>query len=398
MRYYISDLGTKLRNFIQSCGLCLKVKDNRGEKVHVPLQMTAGRTCTKPWQRIQMDFAGPIPSNKYSARYLLIVVCEFTGLVRIFACERTTAAEVVEKLVKLFRTYGIPSAGSCLSDRGSSFRNEVCEGVSAAYGVSWSFGLSQSPWMTGLAESRVKLTKHLCRNIVLGNSKVDLYEALDEVMYSINSTPSSETGLSSHFLFFGWQPVDPIDFKLNVDSVLPKNLVTYAQEIKKETALRQDLVKEIKKYYAEHRAEKYNNSISDRPVLKPGDLVLLETGAHTGSSKQVKKFKIRNSGPFRVRKTEGYACILEDMDGQILPDLISQRRIRKIPQYVDTLGIDRVNCITENNGVVQAENRFTQVRVLGRRKRICGEDYVLVRSPYDSKSTMWIREEFIHKG
>ena len=389
-KFYINDLGKKLREYVSSCGTCLKLKKYPGQEIQVPLQRSAGKTVSRPWERIQLDHCGPFKSNKYSSRHLLVVVDEFSNYVRLFPCDSTGSVEVVQHLIKLFRTLGIPSATSMLSDRGPAFRSEVSEAVSKAYGIQWTFDRSSSPWESGLSESMVKITKNLLKNLILKRPDLDVFDVIQDVQYSMNTCPQSESGLSAHFVHFGWEPKSPLDFTLDDGIVFPKQMGTFAERLEDESKLRHELVKQVKDFYAQRRIAKYNARITQLPVLKEGDLVLLSTHSHPLSSKSSRKFKVHRSGPYTVLKIDGHSAILADAEGNVLPDLISQRRLSKISQYRENFPCDLVGAIEEVPSSVNVGLKPT-----GRYRQRDGNVERLMRLDNDRRCTIWLPDNYV---
>ena len=68
-KYYIHDLANKLRDYINKCGLCLKLRNSKKTNIGVPLRQEAGQSCNRPFENIQLDFCGPIP-RKCCSKYI----------------------------------------------------------------------------------------------------------------------------------------------------------------------------------------------------------------------------------------------------------------------------------------------------------------------------------------
>ena len=339
-KYYITDLTNKLKDYISKCGLCLKLRNTGKPNVNVPLKPAAARSCTGQLQKIQCDFAGPFNSMKYSSKYVLVVTDEFSQYSWLFATDTASANDAFACLNKLIRIYGIPSLG-VVSDRGSSFTSEIMTSISRLYGINWTHDLSSNPTSTGLVENRVKMVKQLIKYITLRSPDVDLYDSLLDVQFSLNCTASSVTGLSPHFVFHGYEPVNPIDHNLQVESLLPSNPVRFAEELQNEAVRRKDLIKQCKILAARQMKHTYDRSIAALPELNRCDLVLLETHNHPRSSKTMRKFKVLKKGPYRVHSVDNYHCVLRDLDGNILNDLYPVRKLHKIEGYRDSFPVDR---------------------------------------------------------
>ena len=74
--------------------------------------------ATQPFQRISIDFKGPLSSVSKN-KYLLVIIDEFTRFPFAYACSDMKACTVFGKLPDLFCVFGFPSY--LHSDQGSSF-------------------------------------------------------------------------------------------------------------------------------------------------------------------------------------------------------------------------------------------------------------------------------------
>ena len=99
----------------KSCGLCSEVKP----KFYMP---TPGQLvkATQPFERIAVDFKGPLPRSKSSNnRFILTIVDEYSRFVWAFPCKDTSTGTAIKIYHELFATFGTPN--TIHSDRGSGF-------------------------------------------------------------------------------------------------------------------------------------------------------------------------------------------------------------------------------------------------------------------------------------
>ena len=78
-------------------------------------------SSTRPWERLSMDFVGPLES-KTSNKYLLTIIDEYSRFPFAFPCENMLTETVIEKLTNLFAIFGSPS--TIHSDRGTQFESD----------------------------------------------------------------------------------------------------------------------------------------------------------------------------------------------------------------------------------------------------------------------------------
>ena len=64
--------------------------------------------ATSAWERINVDFKGPIVTSPRGNRFLFVVVDEYSRFPFAFACKDTSASSVVKCLSTLFSLFGFP--------------------------------------------------------------------------------------------------------------------------------------------------------------------------------------------------------------------------------------------------------------------------------------------------
>jgi len=106
----------EVKRVVSSCKDCVQIKApflKPKEELHII-------KATQPFQRISIDFKGPLNSATAN-KYLLVIIDEYTRFPFAYACNNTKASVVIEKLSDVFAIFGFPSYVH--SDRGSSFKS-----------------------------------------------------------------------------------------------------------------------------------------------------------------------------------------------------------------------------------------------------------------------------------
>lgn len=384
-KYYIYNLGEKLKNYLKKCGSCLKLKNSGKPSSVMPLRRVAGKSCTRPWVNLQIDHAGPFKSDKYSDTHILLVVDEFSQYVYLFPVQSTSTEETVKHLILLFRRMGFPQ--KIVSDRGSGFTSQVMANVAKAFNFSWRHDSSASPQSSGLAENRIKILKTLIKNVILKN-QVDIYDTLLDVSFSMNLTPGV-SGLTPFYCLHGWYPRDLTDMKIPItDEVIPDSKTVYAEKFQEEADTRLRLIRDLRTHIATQMTHRFNSNISSVPSFKEGDLVLLKTNYNPRSSSKHRAFKVKKKGPYIVVKVLDYQVLLKDLKDNILPDLYSIRHIERIEGYRDTFPVDYVGTIQAIPEQILVKNKV-KVRK-GQIERLC---YVLG----NKTSGVYVPENLLHR-
>ena len=106
----------QVKNVTNSCKSCLYLK---------PKFLNSQGTFIKaiaPFQRLNIDFKGPLPKSTKGNRYLITIIDEFSRFPFAYACKDTTSKTVVQCFNHLFSIFGMPDM--IHSDRASDFLSE----------------------------------------------------------------------------------------------------------------------------------------------------------------------------------------------------------------------------------------------------------------------------------
>ena len=151
-----------VKNVVKACTDCsevkvkfLKLKDNLIKAI-------------KPFERISLDFKGPLPTTSGN-KYMLVIIDEYLRFPFIYACKNLKASTIIEKLTDLFCMFGLPSYVH--TDQGSNFMSYEFKSWLHSSGVPTSRIIRCSPrgngqveryngiiWKTIVLDLRVKKT------------------------------------------------------------------------------------------------------------------------------------------------------------------------------------------------------------------------------------------------
>ena len=139
---------TEMRRTVpKSAGL---VKPTRGPIQKAPLHPWAWPTL--PWQRIHVDFAGPV-----RGKMLLIIIDAHSKWPEVYTMSSTTASKTIAKLRDAFARFGLPE--QLVSDNGPQFVSEELEFFLRRNGVKHIHSSPYHPASNGAAERLVQTVK-----------------------------------------------------------------------------------------------------------------------------------------------------------------------------------------------------------------------------------------------
>ncbi|BHF58955.1 hypothetical protein SprV_0100191000 [Sparganum proliferum] len=181
----------EIRNVVTKCQVCCEVKPR--------FFKTQGQLikATQPFERLSLDFKGPLPSATHN-RYLLTIIDEYSRFPFAFACPDQTAGTVIKCLCQLFSIFGTPSY--IHTDRGSSFMSDDVQQFLRSKGVATSRTTPHNPQGNGQV---VRLNQTLWRTILLAlksqNLPVTHWESvLLDALHSIRSLLCTATNATLH--------------------------------------------------------------------------------------------------------------------------------------------------------------------------------------------------------
>ncbi|XP_072373331.1 uncharacterized protein [Scyliorhinus torazame] len=127
----------EVRTVTRDCHICAECKPHffRPDGAHL-IQ------ASRPFERLSLDFKGPLPSTDRNA-YFLNVVDEYSRFPFAIPCSDMTAATVIKALNSIFTLFGYPAYVH--SDRGSSFMSDKLRQFLLSKGIASSRTTSYNP-------------------------------------------------------------------------------------------------------------------------------------------------------------------------------------------------------------------------------------------------------------
>ena len=343
--FYIHQLSARLRRYINTCGLCLKLKKQHSND-KIPLTSAAGKSAHRPFSFIQMDYKSlDLKGVESKFKKILVTVDEFTGFTWLKATTGESSEEAAKYLLRLTKRLGMFTSIS--SDRGSAFTSYIMDYIARAKGFQWPIDSVHQPQSTGLVESRVALCSELLRHAILRYPKLKVKDILPDIQGAINSVESTSMGVSPFYAFHGWQPIDVTDSACGLDKPLTNQNKILLETVVAENKLRMELTKKARELASKETKHRHDAGIVNVPFFKQGDLVIVDTHDHPLSSQTSRKEKVRRAGPFHVVHVDRFQALLKDLKGCIIPDMVSLRKLKKIEEYNHTFPVDYADKTTD---------------------------------------------------
>jgi hypothetical protein len=249
---------------------------------------------TYPWERIYVDFVGPLPRSKNGNEYAFTIIDSFSKFTVIEPIRSATASLVVNLLSrKIFPKFGYPKF--LVSDNGSAFKARVFRDMMFKLGVSH---VCTSPYYPKANQAeRVHRNLKIALSSLCENSHNKWEEFLPELCFAFNSAVHSSTGYSPAKVFLGRELPHPLS---NVWEI-PPEIFDDNGDVKEMSFLWSKVLSNLKN--AHQRQSAKFNKLHSEVLFKVGDQVLLKTH-HLSSKLKRKTAKLypKWEGPFPVVK------------------------------------------------------------------------------------------------
>ena len=187
-----------VKRTISTCQACAQIKP----QFYTNQQNTLIK-ATQPFERLSMDFKGPIPSVTVN-KYILTVIDEFSRFPFAFACPDTSTKTVINCLTQLFCIFGMPAFVH--SDRGASFMSEELKNFLHQKGVATSRSTPYNPRGNGQVE-RLNDTLWKTISLALKSNSLNINHwehMLPQALHSVRSLLCTATNTTPHERMFSF--------------------------------------------------------------------------------------------------------------------------------------------------------------------------------------------------
>jgi len=187
-----------VRRITNACRICAECKPRFCKPANAHLIK-----ATQPFERLNIDFKGPLPSSDKCV-YFLTIVDEYSRFPFVFPCQDMTVSTVIDCLCQLFSLFGMPAYVH--SDRGSSFMSKELREFLTSRGIACSRTTSYNPQGNGQAE-RYNGTIWKAVTMALKSRGLPTkcwQEVLPDALHSIRSLLSTATNMTPHERMFSF--------------------------------------------------------------------------------------------------------------------------------------------------------------------------------------------------
>jgi len=231
--FYFPAMKKEVDAFVKACLPCAAKQKGPHAQKH-----TLMSTCTGyPFQRISIDFVGPLNETKTGKKYILTVLDTFTKWLEAFPVKRAVAKEVVAILEReIFARYGLPE--KIHSDRGSQFTGNLMNEVGQVLG----YQITHTPAyhaQSNPVERSHRSIGECVRSMLEEDAATSWEQALPAVLFALRTAVHRSTKLTPFRLLFGRDAQLPLDMLFGDPPTIERgdrSYHQYAQELKQRHA------------------------------------------------------------------------------------------------------------------------------------------------------------------
>ncbi|MEM7069993.1 MAG: DDE-type integrase/transposase/recombinase, partial [Pseudomonadota bacterium] len=285
------------RDVVAYCNQCFKcaTRKNPPHRTQLPLQSLP---VEGPFDRIAVDYLGPLPQTEQGNKYLLVFSDYLTKWPEVFATSDQNSDMVARILTEeIICRHSAPR--QLLSDRGANFLSKLVQEICRMCDTRKINTTAYHPQTDGLVERSNRTLMDILSKMVSENQR-DWDRHLPFCLFSYRTATQASTKLSPFQLLFGRQPRLPIDSELLVAIRPYCELEDYSVDAARRFHFNQQLARENIQIAQQNQAHTYNKT-QNNIVFKPGDQVLLfNPQLGKGKTKKLAHFW---TGPFTVKST-----------------------------------------------------------------------------------------------
>src|SRR5437762_1963245 len=320
-RFWWKGMYKDIEDYIKRCDSCQKRGNKGGSGYLNPIEV--GR----PFERIGIDFVGPLERTKNGNKYILVATDYLTKWPEAKAMREATAENVIEFIYeRIICRHGCLKV--ILSDRGTHFRNRIVDGLCERFEIKHKLSSPYHPQTNGLVE---RFNRTLCESLAKVSEKEDEWdEHIESVLFAYRTIKHNTTKKTPFYMVYGREAILPIegskpgtDFGKNAIMKRLYDLVELTEE-------RSQALGNIKKSQ-EQQKRRHDGRIKEETKFEIGMKVLLKDAAKEKqwSGKLSSKWK----GPYYIHDiVGGGAYKIRTLEGKVLK---TSRNVKHLKKYFD---------------------------------------------------------------
>src|ERR1044071_1907148 len=191
--YYWPKMFREIQRYVQTCDKCQRFQGK-------PSTTTGVIEPTGPWERVGVDFVGPLPETKRGNRYIIVAMDYLTRWPEVRATTSATAVEASKFIYEdIIYRHGIVDI--IHTDQGTHFVNEMMEALEKKFHFKHHKVTAYRPQANGLVEGFNKTLKQMLRKLSEGLGDWDDY--LPPTLFAYRTSHIENVRIAPDILTYG---------------------------------------------------------------------------------------------------------------------------------------------------------------------------------------------------
>uniref|UniRef100_A0A146LDL4 RNA-directed DNA polymerase n=4 Tax=Lygus hesperus TaxID=30085 RepID=A0A146LDL4_LYGHE len=281
--FYHPELTKRTTYLISSCHTCQTSKIQNKSYLN-PIQPIPAR---QKGEIVSLDVMGKLPMSTGQHRYILVVIDNFTKLIRLFPLRKNNAVNIIRAMELYIQQEGQPNLLVC--DRGTQFTSGMWEQYTSDKSLAYKL-VPIRHHEGNITERAIRTVEDQLRCYLKDQPHKTWYNYLQDIENNLNQVPHDTTEATPMWAHQGRQPSRPWENILHL-----KNTTTIPQQKIRENITRN-----------RHRKLRKTNNSRKFTSLNVGDLVLIDQTTISDASKKVMaKLLPRREGPWVISQRCG---------------------------------------------------------------------------------------------
>lgn len=278
---------------VQSCVACQAKQGEQKPQRHTYRTIRSGY----PFQRLSVDFVGPMPKTSRGNQYIFTVKDTFSKWIEAFPIANqsaATAARILEE--EIFSRYGFPE--ELHSDQGTEFTSHLFRQVGRLLNIRITHTPAYHPQSNPVERAHRDLKAGLRAALeTVGGHEWD--QCLAQILFAFRCSPARGTGFSPFEVLFGRHPQVPLGI-IDPPPQRGQPLTTYVKQLRERIASTQRWARE----HLEAEVARQHRTYSGEPrAYQVGDHVwVYAPDSQAKKSKGSRKLMRPWSGPWVITR------------------------------------------------------------------------------------------------
>ena len=296
---------------VQHCKSC----QFHAKQSHLPAQALHTIPLSWPFSVWGLDIVGPFPRASGGQRWLYVAIDKFTKWTEAEAVSQIDKHSAVKFMKNIVARFGVPNR--IITDNGTQFTSHAFINYCDSLGTRVCYASAAHPQSNGQAErANAEILKGLKTKSFdpLKKKGVNWIAHLQDVLWSLRTSPSRATGETPFFLVYGAEAVLPTEVAYEAPRVALFDETTQDQRRLEDVDILEEARRRVVIRNAKYlqKLRRYHQQRVHPRALKVGDLVLRRAQTRAGKDKLSPMW----DGPFLVTSVHRNGSVrLEDQDG-----------------------------------------------------------------------------------